>query len=81
MAGQAAPFMDWENTEDPFKIKFLGFTTGWGSSGHWRLLDGNLKPRTLLNEDFLRIVTIRSPFFSSLFSFFYRVEGESSDSD
>jgi len=39
VAGQAAPFMDWENTEDPFKIKFLGFTTGWGSSGHWRLLD------------------------------------------
>ena len=37
------PFMSWENTVQPFKVKYLGVTTGWGSDGHWRLAEGSLK--------------------------------------
>ena len=39
--GEEAPFLQWDNTEEPFKVTHFAFTTGWGSEGYWRFDDGN----------------------------------------
>jgi len=28
------PFLNWENTEQPFKVSGYDFATGWGSTGN-----------------------------------------------
>lgn len=38
--GEEEPFLQWENTEDPFEVTHFGFATGWGSSGSWIFDDG-----------------------------------------
>ena len=38
--GDEEPFLNWENTDDPFTITHFGFATGWGSKGSWIFDDG-----------------------------------------
>lgn len=35
--GEAAAFLSYENTAEPFPINFVGTCTGWGASGSWIL--------------------------------------------
>ncbi|GBP45177.1 C3 and PZP-like alpha-2-macroglobulin domain-containing protein 8 [Eumeta japonica] len=36
---EALPFISWQDP-DPFPVSFIGFCTGWGASGTWKVEDG-----------------------------------------
>ena len=41
-AGEDTPFMTYTD-KDPLNVRYVGFTTGWGSGGKWTFL--NLNPK------------------------------------